>query len=480
QVVALTTNQAASLTSAQVAALTTAQVAALETTDVAVLATRQIAALTTAQVALGLTTAQVVALTTTQVAAIGTAQIGALTTTQVAVLETVDVAALTTAQVASLTTTQVASGFTTAQVVALTTTQAQALTTAQIGALTTAQVVALETRDLVALRTTQVRALTTSAMAALTTTQVAALTTTQVEALTSTQVGALSTVQIQFLQLGSPLILDLDGAGISTRSIRDGTRFDLFGDGTAVATGWVGAGDGLLVLDRDGNGRIDSGRELFGTATPDANGAPAADGFAALQAFDTNADGVIDASDPVWSQLRVWVDANADAISATGELLTLDQIGVARIGATARSVSEKDNGNWIGLRSTWQDTAGGTREIADVWFVAERNAPPPADPDSLGSRVGSLVQAMAAWNADADPAGAASLPTADAGGTAGALASGDPVGRMVDVLRQFDANGQPVDALSTLLQPAGPATSLTASLLPVGSTGGGMLTGDGR
>jgi trimeric autotransporter adhesin len=341
-------------------------------------------------------------------------------------------------------------------------------------------VVAVETVDIVALRTAQVAALTTSQIAALTTSQVAALTTTQVESLSSTQVGAFSTVQIQFLQLGSPLILDVDGGGISTRSIRDGVRFDLFGDGTAVATGWVGAGDGLLVLDRDGNGRIDSGRELFGTATPGADGAPAADGFAALQVFDANGDGVIDASDPVWSQLKVWVDANADAISATGELLTLDQLGVARIGATARSVSEKDNGNWIGLRSTWQDTAGNTRDVADVWFVAERAAAPTPEPDSLRSRVSGLVQAMAAWNADADTGGANALPSVDDGSNAGALADGGDIGRMVDVLRQFDANGQPVGTVSTLLQPAGPTTSLTASLMPSTTTGGGVLSGDGR
>jgi hypothetical protein len=481
--VALTSVQASSLTTSQLAALTTVQIGALETRDLAVLSTRQIAALTTAQIAGGLTTAQVVALSTSQVVALGTAQLGALGTAQVAALETVDVAALTTTQVASLTTAQVSGGLTTAQIVALLTAQTQALTTAQIGALGTAQVVALETRDLVVLRTAQVQALSTSAIAALTTTQVAALTTTQVEALTSTQVGALSTVQVQYLQLGTPLVLDVDGDGIRTRSISGGTRFDLFGTGVSVPTGWVGAGDGLLAMDRDGNGTIDSGRELFGGATPLADGGTARDGFEALRALDANGDGAIDANDGAWSSLRVWLDADGDALSASSELVTLDALGITRLDLGATASTDKDNGNWIGLRSSYTTTDGRTRDLADVWFVADRAAATAAPSTSdLQSSVASLVQAMAAFASDdggATAAGGAALPTGPE--AAAPLAASMDIERMVDVLRRIDADGNPLAGSDALLRAVAPTTSLTASLVPAPQTGvGGVLTGDGR
>ncbi|WP_373239695.1 calcium-binding protein [Kluyvera ascorbata] len=65
----------------------------------------------------------------------------------------------------------------------------------------------------------------------------------------------------------SPVILDLDGDGIETRSLQDGIFFDHDGNHFAENTGWVSADDGLLVIDKDGNGKIDSGNELFGNMT---------------------------------------------------------------------------------------------------------------------------------------------------------------------------------------------------------------------
>jgi hypothetical protein len=57
-----------------------------------------------------------------------------------------------------------------------------------------------------------------------------------------------------------PLTLDLDGDGIET--VAAGVLFDHTGEGRRAATGWVGPDDGYLVLDRNGNGTIDDGREL--------------------------------------------------------------------------------------------------------------------------------------------------------------------------------------------------------------------------
>jgi len=91
-----------------------------------------------------------------------------------------------------------------------------------------------------------------------------------------------------------PLILDLDGGGISNSGIASGLPilFDHDGDGLRNATGWVGAGEAIVVRDLNGNGTIDSGRELFGDNTlltrgPKA-GQRAANGFEALADLDSN------------------------------------------------------------------------------------------------------------------------------------------------------------------------------------------------
>ena len=81
----------------------------------------------------------------------------------------------------------------------------------------------------------------------------------------------------------TPIILDLDGDGVETTGVKAGAYFDHAGDGFAEQTGWVGADDGLLVYDRNGNGVIDSGAELFGNNTMLANGSKAANGFEALK-----------------------------------------------------------------------------------------------------------------------------------------------------------------------------------------------------
>ena len=76
-----------------------------------------------------------------------------------------------------------------------------------------------------------------------------------------------------------PLALDLDGDGIETRGADGTVLFDHNGDGIRTGTGWVRSDDGLLVLDRNSNGTIDTGAELFGVHTVKADGTQASDGF---------------------------------------------------------------------------------------------------------------------------------------------------------------------------------------------------------
>ncbi len=116
-----------------------------------------------------------------------------------------------------------------------------------------------------------------------------------------------------------PLTLDLDGDGIETIGLNanNNVLFDHDGDGAKHGTGWVSADDAMLVLDRNNNGTIDNGRELFGDNTQLANGRFAADGFAALIEMDSNGDGKINADDTQFANLRLWRDLSEAANSAT-------------------------------------------------------------------------------------------------------------------------------------------------------------------
>ena len=148
-----------------------------------------------------------------------------------------------------------------------------------------------------------------------------------------------------------PLILDLDGDGIKTTSL-DQSRayFDLDSNGFAERTAWVDASDGLLVLDRNNDGQITSGQELFGDQTLLANGVRAASGFEALKEFDSNRDGRIDAKDEVYSKLKIWRDLNGDGISQAEELKGLGDYNIASISLSSTSSNASDVMNNIQRR----------------------------------------------------------------------------------------------------------------------------------
>jgi hypothetical protein len=170
----------------------------------------------------------------------------------------------------------------------------------------------------------------------------------------------------------SPIVLDLDGDGVETTAVLGATHFDYAGDGFAESTGWAERDDGLLALDRNGNGQIDNGVELFGGDTLLLDGTTAANGFEALRELDTNGDGRIDALDAAYGDLRVWRDLNRDGSSQSDELLSLEQAGVRSINVDYETSAQIDeNGNAHRQVGSFQRSDGSTGAATDVWFAVD-------------------------------------------------------------------------------------------------------------
>jgi hypothetical protein len=224
-----------------------------------------------------------------------------------------------------------------------------------------------------------------------------------------TLIDALRSLFNKAQQTISPLVLDLDGLnGAETISQTAGIHFDHDANQFAEQTGWVGKNDGLLVWDRNANGQIDNGGELFGNHTVLASGENAAHGFVALAELDANQDGVVNIDDAAFANLKVFKDANSNGAVDAGELLTLAQAGVKSLNTAYADQTETDaQGNQHLQAGSYTTTTGETRAMSDVWFAVDTaltvetqtvavNAAIAALPDLEGfGNVRSLHQVMA-------------------------------------------------------------------------------------
>jgi hypothetical protein len=162
----------------------------------------------------------------------------------------------------------------------------------------------------------------------------------------------------------TPILLDLDREGFELTGVSNGVLFDLAANGHPEHVAWTSRHElvAFLCLDRNGDGRIDDGSELFGNATRLANGKRAPNGYIALAEFDKpemggNGNGFIDPGDAIWGRLRLWIDENHDGVSQPWELHPLEWAHITRIGLEY-------------VRSNWQDAHGNLfRFLGTAWFL---------------------------------------------------------------------------------------------------------------
>ena len=173
----------------------------------------------------------------------------------------------------------------------------------------------------------------------------------------------------------APLALDLDGDDLETVGIGGNPiLFDHDGDGVRTGTGWLQGDDAFLALDRNGNGTIDNGGELFGVDTVLANGQTATNGFAALADLDSNHDGQFSNLDAQFANVKVWRDLNQDGSSQSNELQTLATAGIASISlsSTATNVA-LGNGNVQSAAGSFTKTNGQSGSVGEFTTGASGN-----------------------------------------------------------------------------------------------------------
>lgn len=181
----------------------------------------------------------------------------------------------------------------------------------------------------------------------------------------------------------TPVVIDMQGNGIQLTNAQNGVLFNVL-PGHPAKLAWTlpGSDDAWLVLDRNGNGTIDSGEELFGNATPQALPPPGESkhGFLALAEYDAsakggNGDGLISASDAIFSSLQLWQDNHHNGISEPGELYNLSESGIASIDCKYKESKRTDeHGNNFRYRAK-VNYKGGEQVARWAWDVFLRMLP---------------------------------------------------------------------------------------------------------
>jgi hypothetical protein len=176
----------------------------------------------------------------------------------------------------------------------------------------------------------------------------------------------------------SPIVIDTHKDGIRLGPAGRTVSFVVNADGFPDTVQWVRprGDEAFLTLDRNRNGVVDDGSELFGVGTPLLEGGTAPNGFVGLAQYDRpllggNDDGVISPADAVWPELSLWLDFNADGIATRNEMRRPASLGLTSFGIVPRArryVDEAGNSlpYWAWAGATGR--AGRTTKV-DVYFL---------------------------------------------------------------------------------------------------------------
>ena len=163
----------------------------------------------------------------------------------------------------------------------------------------------------------------------------------------------------------APVVLDLNGDGVEFVSHSAGVTFDYAGDGSPESTAWISGDDGLLALDRNGDGIVNDGSEIVF----------ARDGLTDLQGlaadYDSNHDGMLDASDADFAKFGVWQDANSNGVTDAGEFRSLSDAGIVSINLISDGIAYSAANGSVSVagQSVYTKADGSTGILADAAFA---------------------------------------------------------------------------------------------------------------
>jgi len=183
------------------------------------------------------------------------------------------------------------------------------------------------------------------------------------------RVGPFDTVDcdsLDFTNWSDPIVIALGNASYRFTDASSGVRFDLDGDHVAELTAWTHGSEevAFLAVDRNGDGMINDASELFGNKTSTAK-----NGFLALAAYDANNDGVVDARDPAWNALLLWVDRNHNGISESSELSRIADSPVRSLDLGYHYTGRRDPAGNLFVNAGHALFDNGERPIYDVWLT---------------------------------------------------------------------------------------------------------------